>query len=195
MYYPAFLNLKNKLVVLFGGVHVALRKARVLVRSGANLKVLSRDFSPAFLAFAKRNRIQIRRGSRLPSSIRGISLVVCATSDPDFNRRIYERCVRSGLFVNVVDDPKHSTFLVPSVMRRGLLQIAVSTGGASPLLAKLIRKKLEEEFGSEYRALLRSLHLDRERSKRLIRLGRKRRNHFQKLVGSKLKLLEARRFR
>lgn len=191
-YYPAFLNLRNRRVILFGGGQVALRKARALVQAGAELRAISRDFSPAFLKFAKRHLLQIRKGSRVPSSLRSVSLVVCATSDPVFNRKVYERSVRAGIFVNVVDDPAHSSFIVPSVLKRGLLQIAVSTSGASPLLAQMLRKKLAREFGAEYGLLVRDLEWDRKKMKRLIPVRNDRRNHFRKLITSRLKALEGR---
>ncbi|MBI4395027.1 MAG: bifunctional precorrin-2 dehydrogenase/sirohydrochlorin ferrochelatase [Candidatus Omnitrophica bacterium] len=181
-YYPAFLNLKGRKALLLGGGEVALRKARVLVRSGAKLEGISRDFSPAFLRFAKSKRIRIRYGSKLPKSLKGVWLVVAATSDEALNERIYRKCVRENIFVNVVDDPKHCTFIVPSIVRRGALQIAISTGGASPFLAKMLRKKLEVQFGSSYGKLVQSLGREREKAKRLIKFGKERRNHLIKLV-------------
>lgn len=190
MYYPAFLNLKGRKVILFGAGEVALRKARVLKQAGADLIVISRDFSKPFLKFADRYQIEMKRGSVLPK-LNHVSLVVAATSNQTFNRAVYEACERKGIFVNVVDDPKHSTFIVPSVLKRGSLQIAISTGGASPLLAKTLRKKLAVQFGSGYGQLVKRLAQDRKKSKRLIAFPNGRRNHFRKLVESRLKILEA----
>ena len=169
---------------------MALRKARALVTSGADLIAISRDFSKPFLRFAKRHRIQIRAARTIPKSLRSAALVIAATSDHGANHEIYERCKRQGVLVNVVDDPARSTFIVPSVLRRGSFQIAITTGGASPLLAKMLRKKLEQQFGSEYGSLVRELERDREKVKQLISLGKERRNHFEALVKARLKLLE-----
>ncbi len=189
MYYPAFLNLKGKKVLLFGGGEVALRKARVLRQAGAGLLVISRDFSNPFLKFAKQKRIKLKRGSVFPK-LNDVSLVVTATSDQAFNRSVYKRCEQENIFVNVVDDPKHSTFIVPSILKRGPLQIAISTGGASPFLAKTLRKKLAAQFGVGYSQLVKRLAQDRKKMKHLMGAQKDRRNHFQKLVKSRLKLLE-----
>ena len=190
MYYPAFLNLKNRRVVLFGGGQVALRKARVLVKCGANLIVISRDFSPSFLRFARSKRTKLRYGTAIPKKLKETSLVVAATSDRAFNEKIYTQCVRQGIFVNVVDDPGHSTFIVPSVLRRGSLQIAISTGGASPFLAKLLRKKLSKQFGTGYGRLVKTLSRDRQKTKQSILVQKDRRNRFRRLAQTRLKMLE-----
>lgn len=170
---------------------MALRKARTLVKSGAKIVATSRDFSEPFLRFVKRSGSQIRHGGKLPKGLKP-SLVVVATSDREFNRRIGRKYQKEGIFVNVVDDPKHSTFIVPSVLSRGPLQIAISTGGRSPLLAKTLRKKLSVQFGRKYGALIEQLGKDRQNAKRSIRQAKARRNHFRKLVTSRLKALENR---
>ena len=169
---------------------MALRKAKVLFRSGAHLRVVSREFPEPFRKFAKQNRVRMRRSDQLPKNLNGIFLVVAATSDQSFNRAVSKKCEQNGILVNVVDDPKHSSFIVPSVLRRGPLQIAISTGGASPLLAKTLRKKLAAQFGAGYSELVKRLARDRKSAKRKIRLGSERRNYFQKLVGTQLKILE-----
>jgi len=186
-YYPAFLNLDGKPVLLFGGGQVALRKAKVLMQAGAVLAVVSREFSSPFLKWAKRHRVKLVRGTQVPK-LTNAWLVVAATSDSEFNRRIFQACEKNKIFVNVVDDPKNCNFIVPSVVRRGLLQIAISTGGASPFLAKTIRKKLEKQFGSEYAHLLKKLAEDRTRVKRNM-TAKERRNYFKKQVASQLKIL------
>lgn len=190
VYYPAFLNLKDKLVLLFGGGDVALRKAHSLQKSGARLKVISREFSDRFIQFARRNRIKLRRATAIPISLKGIFLVIAASSDWKFNQEIFRRCTRAGVLVNVVDDPEHSSFIVPSVLRRGRLQIAISTGGASPYLAKLLRQKLSAQLGSPFEQLVEKLARDRQKAKRLMRSGKVRKNHFRSLVRSRLKDLE-----
>ena len=188
-YYPAFLNLNNQKVVLFGGGQVALRKAKTLVEAGADLVVMSRDFSREFLKFSKRHRLKLRYGSEIQNILRGSFLVIAATSDGKFNEAVFQACKQKGVFVNVVDDPAHSSFIVPSVLKRGRLQIAISTGGASPLLAKTLRQKLEAQFGTEYGELLRRLERDRKKAKGTIHLEKDRRNHFHQMVASGLQSL------
>ena len=189
-YYPTFLNLVGKRVLLFGGGVVALRKAQALSGAKARVTAISKDFSEAFLRFAKRNGIKTEWGSHLPRSWRTFSLVIAATSDPEFNRKIYRCAERANIFVNVVDDPKNSTFIVPSSLKRGSLQIAVSTGGASPLLAKLIRKKLSRQFGGKYSHLVTWLRKERKKAKRLIAEQKEHQSHLQKLIETRLRSLE-----
>ena len=187
IYYPIFLNLKNKRVLLLGGGKVALRKAKSLIQSGARLSVISRDFSNAFIQFAKAKKIKFKKGSQIPKRLQNFSLVVAATSDADFNKSVYQICSRRGIWVNAVDDPKNSSFIVPSVIRRGSLQIAISTGGASPVLAKLLRKKFETELDTNYTKLVRFLKKERLNIKKNMSNIKNRRTYFTKLVKSKLK--------
>ena len=187
MYYPAFLDLKGKRVLLFGAGQVALRKAKALTRAGASLTVVSREFSAPFLKWAKHNRIKLIGGTKIPN-LANVWLVVAATSDSQFNHRLYAECERKKIFVNAVDDPKHCSFIVPSVVRRGKLQLAVSTGGASPSLAKIVRKKLEKQFGPEYARLLKQMAKIRTEAKKKIAF-KDRKNYFQKQIISRLKAL------
>ena len=187
MYYPAFLNLKGKRVLLFGAGQVAFRKAKVLAQARVNLTVVSREFSAPFLKWAKHNRIKLIRGTKI-LNLANVWLVVAATSDSQFNHRLYAECERKKIFVNVVDDPKHCSFIVPSVIRRGKLQLAVSTGGTSPSLAKIVRKKLEKQFGPEYARLLKQMAKIRTEAKKKIAF-KDRKNYFRKQVISRLKAL------
>ena len=98
-YYPAFLNLKGKHILLFGGGEVALRKAEAFSEAGAKLTAISKDFSPAFKTFAAKSRIKLIQGSKIPS-LKGIWLVVAATSDAKFNRKIFMACEKNKIFVN-----------------------------------------------------------------------------------------------
>ena len=174
---------------------MALRKARVLHQAGARLAALSREYSPEFRRFSKRNRIPLRYAHKLPRTFGRAWLVVAATSDRLFNHAVYRKCKRERLWVNVVDDPAHSTFIVPSVLRRGGLQIAISTGGASPYLAKLLRMKLSRAFGPAYVRLVRSLGRERQKVKQLIPSASKRRFHWKELVSSRLRQTEHRTLR
>ncbi len=84
-------------------------------------------------------------------------LVIAATDDPELNRKVFADAAKARIFCNVVDQPQLCTFHVPAVVRQGLLQIAISTGGASPALAARIRRELEEQFGPAYGELLEGL--------------------------------------
>ena len=184
-YYPAFLNLKGKSVLLFGAGQVALRKAKSLVAAGAKLTVISKEFSPAFSRFTKSKKIKLKKGSQIPAGL-NVSLVISATSDPVFNASVYRACQKKRILVNVIDDPAHSSFIVPSVIKRGNLQIAISTGGASPALAKLLRQKFETELNSKYGDLVQYLKKQRGKVKQMIFNSKDRQKYFKSLVESKL---------
>lgn len=188
-YYPAFLNLKGKNVLLFGAGEVALRKAKSLVESGAKLSVISRDFSGAFIRYAKSKNIRLKKGDTI-ANFRNISLVIAATSSAAFNRAVFKVCERQKIWVNVVDDSKHSSFIVPSLIRRGNLQIAISTGGASPAMAKLLRKKWEGELSVKYAGLLRYFKKQRTKIKETMSDSSDRRKYFYKMVKAKLKKMK-----
>ncbi len=191
IYYPAFLNLKNKNVLLFGAGEVALRKAKSLSETGAKLTVISKEFSPDFKRFARSKNMKLKKGSQIPGRIGEFSLVVSATSDPRFNEGVWRACTKKGILVNVVDDPAHSSFIVPSVIRRGNLQIAISTGGASPALAKALRQRFESELNQKYGDLVAYLKKQRIHIKKTILNSKDRQKYFKQFVQSKLNELES----
>jgi uroporphyrin-III C-methyltransferase/precorrin-2 dehydrogenase/sirohydrochlorin ferrochelatase len=180
MYAPVSLKVGGEPVLVVGGGSVALRKARALARAGAQVTCLAPDFLPGFQKLRAR---RVRRRFRTPD-VRGAVLVVASTDDPRVNRAVYAACRRRGIPVNVVDVPELCSFIVPAVIRRGPVVVAVSTGGRSPSLAKALRKRLEvflpvalgplaRRLGAERRRLLRSLPPSPERTRRLKRLVRK----------------------
>ena len=185
--YPIFLNLRKKRVLLFGGGSVALRKAKTLIRSGVHLEARSRDFSKSFFSFARKHGLKTRKTEVIPGNLRTFALVIAATSDCVFNRKVSERCERQSVFVNVADDPLRSTFIVPSSIKRGRFQIAISTGGASPHLAKMIRLRLAREFGISYKSLVNRLADERRKMKAVWKSGKKRRFALQKLAQTQMK--------
>ena len=139
MYYPLMLKVKDEACLVVGGGAVALQKVRGLRRAGADVTVVSPDFSPAL------RRLRVRRLRRRfrAGDVAGRVLVIAATDDPGVNRAVYDACRRRSIPVNVVDVPELCTFIVPSILRRGPVVIAVSTSGQSPSLAKALRHRLE----------------------------------------------------
>lgn len=138
-HYPAFLRLEGKRVLLIGGGKVAARKARALARCGARVKVVAPRVCPA--AWEPAARVVERRFRA--RDLDGAALAVCATGDERLNARVSRLCRRRGIWANVVDRPRLCDFFVPAVVRRGRISIAVSTGGASPFLARRLRRRLQ----------------------------------------------------
>jgi precorrin-2 dehydrogenase / sirohydrochlorin ferrochelatase len=153
-YYPVFLDLKGKKCLVIGGGEVALRKIKMLLGCGAKVTVISPAFHPDLRRLAKRRSVRLIQRSYQSGDLKGGVIVISATDDAKTNKRVSEEAREKGVLVNVIDDPKRSDFIVPSILRRGGLTIAVSTSGMSPAVAKKIRTKLEGEFGEEYALLL-----------------------------------------
>jgi precorrin-2 dehydrogenase / sirohydrochlorin ferrochelatase len=149
-YYPIFVDLSGRKAVVIGGGAVAQRKIKDLLEYGAVVHVISRDLTPELHDLLSRGDIRLLSGDFDESHIEGACIVTAATNDKALNRRISEAAKSRNILVNVVDQPEECSFIVPSMIKRGSLLIAVSTSGKSPALAKKIRETLSVEFGKEY---------------------------------------------
>jgi precorrin-2 dehydrogenase/sirohydrochlorin ferrochelatase len=144
------LDVRERPVVVIGGDRIAAEKATALAASGARVSVLSPEFGPEVLALAESGRVTLRAKHYEPGDLTGAFVVVAATNDPQLIEAIWQETRSNGQPVNIVDVPRYCTFILPSVLRRGKLTVAVSTEGASPSLAKRIRQQLEESFPPAY---------------------------------------------
>jgi precorrin-2 dehydrogenase / sirohydrochlorin ferrochelatase len=153
-YYPVFLKIHKKRCVVVGGGRVALRKVRMLLDCGGEVKVVSSSFHFNLLRLAEKKAIRLIQRDYKPGDLTGAAIVIAATDKREINRRVAEEAERAGGLVNVVDDPEPSSFILPSYFREGDLTLAVSTGGKSPALARKIKTELQKEFGKEYITLL-----------------------------------------
>ena len=156
-YFPALLDLQGKLCVVVGGGRVAGRKIRSLLKAGAVAKVISPDLTDSLSRLAKKGKIVHRNRPFQSRDLRGAYMAIAATDNRAINERVFFQAARQKIPVNVVDDPSHSSFIVPSLVERGDLLVAISTSGQSPALAKLLRQKLQKEIGPEYAFLLKLL--------------------------------------
>jgi precorrin-2 dehydrogenase/sirohydrochlorin ferrochelatase len=179
-YYPAFLNLKDKEAVVIGGGKVAERKILVLLTAGANITVVSPDITRRIEKEKLKGRIKhIPRLYRKSDSKKAL-LVVAATDSQEINKKVSEE---APCLVNIVDTPSLCNFIVPSVIQRGPLTIAISTSGISPALSKSIRKELEKLYGSAFADYLRLLEKIREKAMKEI-CDKKKRTEFLKSLAS-----------
>ncbi|TYO94989.1 precorrin-2 dehydrogenase/sirohydrochlorin ferrochelatase family protein [Desulfallas thermosapovorans] len=144
--YPIFLNLTDKKCLVVGGGKVAERKVNALARCGAKIHVVSPQLTPGLQDMVNRGLVMHRRGIYQTSDLEDTFLVISATNNDATNHAVANDCMKRNIVVNVVDDPPRCSFFVPSVVHRGSLKLAISTGGSSPRLAKLIRKRLERDF-------------------------------------------------
>ena len=139
--FPLFLRVRDRLGVVVGGGEVASRKVELLCRAGARVRVVSPALAPTLARLAADGVIQHVARAFEDGDTAGAALVVAGTSDPATNRRVAAEAKAANLPVNVVDDPDEGTFIVPSVIDRSPVVVAVSSGGASPVLARLIRTR------------------------------------------------------
>lgn len=141
--YPLFADLSHRAVLVIGGGVVAERKALGLLAAGAQVTVGAPALTPALARLAQRGRIAHRRATFAPEWLDHAWLVVAATTDRTLNARVAELAALQRVFVNVVDDAELSSFHVPAVVDRAPLVIAISSGGSAPMLARLVRERLE----------------------------------------------------
>jgi precorrin-2 dehydrogenase len=155
--FPAFLTVAGRRCVVVGAGPVAEEKIEGLLRAGADVRVVAPEATRRVRELARKKKLRWDERAFRASDLGGAFLVVAATSSPSLHAHIYRLARRRGVLCNVVDDPEHCDFYYGSVVRRGELQIAISTGGHSPALAQRLRKKMEKEFGAEYEEWLKEL--------------------------------------
>jgi len=156
--YPiCLIGLKGRRAVVVGGGAVAARKVAGLLEADARVTVISPILAPELESLVAAGRITPVKRPYRPGDLDGAFLVIAATDDATVNQAVWQEAERRRCLVNVVDDPTHSNFIMPAVVRRGEVTIAISTGGASPALARRLRERLEALIGPEYGELARLL--------------------------------------
>lgn len=165
--YPLFADVSGAKVFVIGAGNVAERKVETLVKYGAKVNVIAPDATARILELAEAGSVVYERRNYRPGDLEDAFLVICATDNQAVNEQVFEEAKTHGRLVNVVDAPELCNFYVPSIVSRGPLQIAISTSGAAPTVAKKLRRELSERYGEEwgeYVALLgelRNLVLER----------------------------------
>lgn len=149
-YFPAFLDLRGRRCLVVGGGAVGERKVRSLLECGARVRLVSPDVTPGLAALVAAGSIVHRRRRFAARELAGCTLAIAATGVAEVDAAVAAAARRRRVLVNAVDRPAACDFILPSVLRRGGLQIAVSTGGRSPALAREVRKRLEPLFPVDY---------------------------------------------
>lgn len=164
MLYPLMLNLEDRLALLVGGGAVATRKAGRLIEAGARIRVVSPSLSAELrrVLASPRVRSELRERPFEPRDLEGAFLVFACTDDEALNQSVLALCREEGLPAQSATGPDFGDFTVPSAIRRGQLQVAISTGGASPALAQVLRERIEELFPERYAELIDLLARVRE---------------------------------
>jgi precorrin-2 dehydrogenase/sirohydrochlorin ferrochelatase len=183
-FYPVYLDLRGRTCAVVGGGRVAERKALSLFDAGAIVVVVSPLLTPSLQVLADTGKVRFRNKIFQEEDLRGVYLAIAATDDASANAFVAEACRKAGILVNVVTDPSAGTFIVPSVVERGDLLIAVSTCGDSPALARRVREDLEQTYGPEYGVFLEKMALLRRKLLAQVTDEGMRRKVFQAIVDS-----------
>lgn len=162
-YYPVNLNINNRSCLVVGGGNVAARKVKTLLACGAHVTVISPEICDAIGKLAGSECITLVRRGYASGDLDGHFMVIGATSDMALNRRISRDAEKQNMLCNIADVPEACNFILPAVIRRGDLVIAVSTSGKSPAFAKKLRQDLETTFGEEYARFLELMGAIRKR--------------------------------
>ena len=149
-YYPVYLNLAGKRCVIIGGGVIAQGKIGGLLQAGCRITVVSPEVTPGIRQAAQRGDIVWLERTYRPGDLEGAFIGVAATNVWHINREIYEEAERLGVLLNVVDDPDLCSFIAPSVVKREPVTLAISTGGASPALARKLRETLAQAEALEW---------------------------------------------
>jgi precorrin-2 dehydrogenase / sirohydrochlorin ferrochelatase len=176
--FPISLKLRGRLCVVVGGGVIAESKIQSLLTAEAHVVVVAPEVTNSVAAWAREGQIEWQKKTFATDDLCGAFLVVAGTSSAQVNHEVFRQCEAEGILCNVVDDPDYCHFYYPAVVRRGALQIAISTEGQSPALAQRLRRELEAQFGPEYaewlewlgaaRKFLRSEGKDAEETKKLL---------------------------
>lgn len=148
--FPMFVKLERRRVLVVGAGKVGEGKISSLLDTGATIRVVAMQATEKVIEWARSRLIEFDERGFVTDDLKGIYLVVVATSSPILNELIFAEAQKRGILCNVVDVPEQCDFFYPAVVKRGDLQIAISTAGKSPSLAQQLRQKLEKQFGRAY---------------------------------------------
>jgi uroporphyrin-III C-methyltransferase/precorrin-2 dehydrogenase/sirohydrochlorin ferrochelatase len=184
--FPLFANLRGRLVLVVGGGAVAQRKVEALLAAGARVRLVAPELTQELAALAHAGAIEHRGDGFAAESLDEAWLAIAATDDPAVNAAVVSECELRRVFANVVDDAELSSFHVPARVERGPLQIAISSGGGAPMLARHLREKFEAQIDDAYGALAALLTRKRERIRARFPDTKDRRRFFERLLESPL---------
>ncbi|MEF9475852.1 MAG: bifunctional precorrin-2 dehydrogenase/sirohydrochlorin ferrochelatase [Candidatus Mariimomonas ferrooxydans] len=198
-YYPVFLKLNAKKAVVIGGGKIAERKARVLIKAGASVKIISPAITKPLERLKKKGLLAHVKRNYRKGDLKDAFIVIAGTSSVKTNSKIARDARYLGipgsvpgnrnndsLLINIIDTPSEGNFIAPSIVKRGPLTIAISTTGCSPAVSKTIRKELEKLYGNEFTHYLRLLEKIRKKAMKEIKNDKKREEFLKKLASEKI---------
>jgi siroheme synthase-like protein len=180
--YVACLRLGGRRCVVVGGGEVGLEKVEGLLASGGEVTLIAPDAVPELAELAAEGSIAWEKRAYEPGDLEGTFIVIAATNDTDVNISVYEDAEKRAMLVNVVDVPPLCNFILPAIVRQGSMAIAISTQGASPALAKRMKREIAEQFGEPYARLAVILNDARGWAKGTLPTYRDRKEFFEGIV-------------
>ena len=181
-FYIACLNLRGRPCLVVGGGEVGTEKVEGLLACDARVTLVAPDAEPTLRQLADQGSIEWARRAFEPADLEGRFLVIAATSDTEVNVSVYEHAERRAMLVNVVDVPPLCNFILPAIVRTGPLAIAISTAGASPALAKRMKREIADMFGEPYARLAVLLNDVRGWAKATLPTYQDRKEFFESIV-------------
>jgi siroheme synthase-like protein len=181
-YYPIFLDIEDRDVVIIGGGPVCERKAETMLKYGARVTIVAPDFTGQIEQWAAAGLLRIRKKKYAPDDIDGASIVIASTDDEDVNTRVASDCRKRKIPVNVVDVTHLCEFIVPAIVEQGSIQLAISTGGKSPALARTLKEDLQKFVGPEYAEINDLLGTLRPSAKKVLPTDVDRKRFFDDII-------------
>lgn len=182
-FYIACLRLEGRQCLVVGGGEVGLEKVEGLLACGASVTLVAPEAHPALVELALEGSITWERREYRDSDLDGCLIAIAATADTDVNIAVFEGAERRAMLVNVVDVPPLCNFILPAIVRTGPLAVAISTAGASPALAKRMKREIGELFGEPYAQLAVLLNDVRGWAKATLPTYQDRKEFFESIVG------------
>jgi precorrin-2 dehydrogenase/sirohydrochlorin ferrochelatase len=181
VYYPLFLDIAGKLCVVLGGGKIAERKVSTLLKFKARVKLISPTITKSLFKRAESGKIEfVERGYR-EGDLEGAALVFAATDRKEVNLRIKREADAKGLPINIVNDPQSCEFLVPSIVQKGPITVAISTSGSLPLLSKKLRQEIDDYLTDDYIKYADMIGKFRKTLKETVKNGKKRKEIMAKI--------------
>ena len=181
-YYPIFLDIEDRPVVIIGGGNVCARKAETMMNYGARVTIVSPEFTEEIEQWGRDGVLQLRRKTYEDADLEGANIVIASTDDQSVNEQIAADCRRRRIPVNVVDVTPLCEFIVPAIIDKGSVTLAVSTGGKSPALARTLKEDLQRMIGPEYAEVNDALGTLRESAKRVLPTDVDRKRFFDGII-------------
>jgi len=181
-YYPVNLDVSGQRCLVVGGGSVGTRKVKTLLDCRADVTVVSPEVTGALRSLADAGKLRLEEREYQASDLDGMFLVIGTTNDEALNRKIYTDAQQQNKLCNIADSPASCNFILPSIVHRGDLVLAISTSGSSPAFAKKLRKDLEKQFGDEYSVFLQLMRAIRETLLKETHDPEAHKHYFEKLI-------------